>query len=128
MDGLATAPRPRLWRLALWGVLYAAWASALLTPRWGVESARTNLNLTPDEGFWTGKFLHVGVYAFLAASAAWVPARPRWILLALLSLHAVATETIQPFVGRTGSLRDVGLDHLGILAGLGVASWRWRRP
>jgi VanZ family protein len=46
-----------------------------------------------------------------------------------LSLHAVATEALQNLVPtRSGSLRDVGLDHLGILIGAAVSRWRRRAP
>jgi VanZ family protein len=49
------------------------------------------------------------------------------VLLVFWFLHADATEVGQRFVpGRTGSLRDVALDHCGLLIGVAL-SWRWWR-
>ena len=46
----------------------------------------------------------------------------RWLQLALLSGHGMATEFLQTFVpGRSGSLTDVAIDHLGIALGLALA-------
>jgi hypothetical protein len=54
--------------------------------------------------------------------------RTRWLLLALLFGHACGTELLQYLmdVGRTGSVRDVGLDWLGIALGVAL-TWKWYR-
>lgn len=104
----------------------AAWTVGLLTPHPIRVGARV---LPPELRFWVAKALHVSAYAALAALLAWLPIRPRWrwLGLALLVLHGCATEYLQTFVeGRTGSLRDVGLDSLGLALGLAL-SWRWWR-
>jgi VanZ family protein len=117
----------RLWdfgRWSFWLVCVTVWTVALLTT-FPVEVSRRVL---PSEfQFPTAKVLHVSAYAFLAAFVAWLPVRgrARWLLVAFLSLHGFATEYLQTFVPeRSGSLRDVALDHLGILLGL-VIGWRW---
>ena len=50
-------------------------------------------------------------------------------LLFFLMAHAVGTEYVQlRWSGRDGCLRDVLIDHAGILLGL-ILSWkRWTRP
>jgi VanZ family protein len=65
----------------------------------------------------------------LAMLTGWllVTYRVRWICLACLSFHAFATEFLQQFVERSGSLRDVGLDHLGLALGL-ILTIPWWRP
>jgi len=77
--------------------------------------------------FLLAKALHITAYAVLAGLSGWlrVPCRFRWILLFVLMAHATATELLQLHVeGRTGDLRDVGLDHLGIGLGL-LLTWKW---
>lgn len=117
----------RLWDLGRWTFwvgCVTAWTVALLTT-FPVEVSRRVL--PSDIQFPTAKVLHVSAYAFLTALAAWLPARGRafWLLVAFLSLHGFATEYLQTFVpSRGGSLRDVALDHLGILLGLAIG-WRW---
>ena len=71
----------------------------------------------------------LAVLAFLAATTACllVPVRWRWGLLIFLVLHGCGTELGQRFVPtRSGSVRDVVLDCLGIGFGLAV-SWKWFR-
>jgi len=71
-----------------------------------------------------GKLGHIAGYATLAGLTCALPISARlWLgALALLSVHGFLTEFIQTFVPkRTGQLSDVGLDHLGVLLGLGVA-------
>jgi VanZ family protein len=119
------------WLWAVWVLYLVVWTAALLRP----EPARVNTEVLPEQAqFPAAKALHVGSYALLAALACWLPLRPgrRWLLFAALSLHAFGTEFLQRFVElRTGSLTDVGLDHVGLAVGLFVG-WRlgaaWKRP
>jgi VanZ family protein len=110
------------WRLLLWPVwltVFALWTAALLTT-FPVEVNKALF--TPEAGFTAGKSLHVAAYAGLTLLGLVLPLPAGWRLapVAVLSLHAFGTEWVQPFVGRTGSLRDVLLDHLGILLGLAL--------
>jgi VanZ family protein len=87
--------------------------------------------LGPTGEFMLAKALHVGVYAGLTVLIAFMrlPVRWCWVGIGLLSLHAFLTEWGQTMVpGRFGSLRDVAIDHLGIVLG-GLLAWRWwRKP
>jgi VanZ family protein len=117
---------PRLFRWLVFLTFIALWTGALLV-RNPVDPEKAHQLRREILVF--GKSLHVVAYAGMAGLAGWVqaPGRSRWILLALLPLHAVATEFLQRFTPtRTGSLRDVGLDCLGLAIGLAV-SWRWWR-
>jgi VanZ family protein len=107
-----------------WWVCLAVWTAALLTTTpaaIGKEALPTHLH------FPTAKALHVCAYAFLTTYAARLPVgRMRWLLLALLSLHAAGTEFLQLFVpGRTGKVTDVLIDHVGIVLGLSLSWKRW---
>jgi VanZ family protein len=91
------------------------WTYELLAPN---PVPRWILDLIPDEWkFYMAKGLHVAGYAFLTLLAAFLPI-PRWyfyLVVGGLFLHGVATEVGQSFVaGRTGSLRDVLLDWIGV--------------
>ncbi len=116
-------------RLGLWWLAVAVWTLGLLTP----HPVRLSKELfTASVGFSLAKALHVSAYAVLTACIPWLGLRRgRWWLLVFLSFHAAATEFLQQWVPeRTASLRDVGLDHLGILLGL-LGTWRlWsvKRP
>jgi hypothetical protein len=124
--------RTKPWRAALawaaWCLFLGAWTAALLTPQ-PVQLA--DATLPEATVFPAAKLLHVSAYAFLALSGTWLGLRApfSWPLLVLLSIHALGTEYLQQFVDlRTGSWRDVGLDHLGIALGLGLTvGWRWWR-
>jgi VanZ family protein len=120
----ATTVLTRRW--VIWGICVAVWTLALVTP----QPAEIAQDVLPQQAhFPISKTLHVSAYAFLTALAAWLRVRgpKRWLLVAFLSLHGFLTEYIQNFVPlRTGTWRDVGLDHLGILLGLAV-SWKWWR-
>jgi VanZ family protein len=109
----------RRWGLLLWWVVVALWTAALITP---YPIRASHEMLPPDVGFSIGKTLHIGVYAVLACALPWlVRGGARWWLLGFLSFHAAVTELIQQFVpDRTGSLSDVGINHIGILLGVGV--------
>jgi VanZ family protein len=113
-----------IWRWLAWSLFLLAWTLALLTPQ-PVQVADAVL---PDDAvFPTSKALHVTAYALLAILTAALPLRhrTRWWLLGLLVLHAAGTEFGQQFVPpRTGSLRDVGLDQVGLVLGV-VCTWKW---
>ncbi len=118
---------PRI-RWAVWSLYLLAWSAALLTPH-PMGAARALL--PSDLRFLAAKALHVSAYALLAILTGWLRAGPRsrWLLLALLSGHAFATEFGQRFVAlRTGSWRDVGLNHLGLLLGVALTWYWWRSP
>lgn len=125
-DGETTVAesRPAHWlHWLLWLGFVTGWTIALLTPQ-PVELAREML---PDEALFPSfKLAHLGCYAFLAGfGLRLIPnASGRGWLLAFASGHAFLTEFLQQFVpGRTATLFDVGVDHLGIAAGVLIA-WR----
>jgi hypothetical protein len=111
-------------RWLLWWSCVAVWTVGLLSR----DPMKVSQDILPQEYHFTvSKAVHVSAYAFLAATTAWlpVPVRWRWGLVAFLVLHGCGTEFGQLYVEtRTGSLRDVGLDCLGIVIGL-AASWKW---
>ena len=113
-------------RWALWVVCVVVWTLMLVTP----HPARVMHDVLPEKATWpVAKAGHISAYAFLTVLSTWLGVRggKRWLLLAFLSLHGMATEYIQTFVpGRTGCWEDVGIDHLGILLGLAL-SWKWWR-
>jgi VanZ family protein len=82
-----------------------------------------------EYSFSISKTLHVSAYALFAVLSAALPvsARRRWLLIVVMSAHAFLTEFGQVFVeDRHPSLRDVGIDHLGMLLGMAL-SWKWWR-
>ena len=103
-----------------------AWTCALWSPV-PQESARDTLG-SDWHVFLFGKGLHVSVYAFLTVLGGTVRRfGNRWVwVLPTLIAHAGLTELVQPYVGRTGSLRDVGLDTIGVVIG-GLIVWALRR-
>ena len=113
-------------RWVIWGLYVLAWTRSLL-----VENP---VDPGPDKElqfqlFLFSKAVHVTAYALFAALSGWLhlPARRRWLLLVFMSLHAFATEFGQQFFKtRHPSLRDVGLDHAGILLGI-MLTWGWWR-
>jgi VanZ family protein len=111
-------------RWLLWVVCLVIWTILLLTSA-PAHFAREHVN--PYTNLPISKFLHIGAYAFLAALAGTLNLRHRWILLVVLALHGVMTEVLQTFVpDRSGSLRDVLIDHVGIALGV-LISWAWWR-
>jgi VanZ family protein len=112
-----------LW--AAWLMILTGWTWALVTP----YPVQIKQEVLPrEEGIPTGKILHVAAYAFLTGFAAFLPSRGgwRWLPVLVLSLHGFGTEFWQLFVPlRTGSLRDVALDHAGILLGLLLTMKCW---
>jgi len=111
-------------RWVLWLVLLSIWTVVLLTS----EPVRfTRKHITPRTDLPVSKFVHVGAYAFLTATAVFLPLSGwrRWLLVLALSLHGTVTEYLQTFVNmRTGQLLDVLLNHLGIALGL-MLTYRW---
>jgi VanZ family protein len=113
------------WRWVLWSFFVILWTAALLTTE-PVHVAHAVL--ASPVIFPTAKLLHVSAYALLAVLSGWlfVPARWRWLLLVFLCFHAFGTEFFQQFVPERGpSLRDVGIDHIGIAIGLALSSRWW---
>jgi VanZ family protein len=116
--------RKLLLRGAGWCLCVGLWTVALLTTR----SMEVGKAVTPSTMHYpASKGLHICVYAFLTLFITWLPLRRwRWMLLALLSLHAAGTEYCQQFIpGRTGLVSDVLLDHIGLLLGLALTWKRW---
>lgn len=115
----------RRW-LIFFGLCLVVWTIGLLTPRIG-QSSVGSLG-SSEVKFYFSKLLHIGAYAVLALMAGQASSSRRlaWTLLIILSLHAGLTEYLQLFVERGGSIRDVGLDHLGIALGVAVGWRRWR--
>lgn len=113
-------------RQAAWWLAVVVWSAALLTP----YPARAGKEVfTPEAGFSLSKTLHVAAYACLTALLPWLGPRGdrRWWPVVFLALHAAATEFLQQWVPeRTGSLRDVALDLLGIALGLACTWKAWR--
>jgi len=120
-------------RWAVWLAFLVVWSVALLVPDpigFLLQHKPESLELTHQTTFLMAKTLHVSAYAFAAILTGWLraPGKWRWVLLAFWFVHAGATEVGQLFVpGRTGSIRDVALDHIGLLIGVAI-SWRWWRP
>lgn len=108
----------------LFVVSLAAWTVALLIP---VPKTADRIG-GAELKFIISKVLHATAYAYLTVVAAQMTLsiRQRWLILGLLSFHAFLTEFLQQFVNRGASLRDVGLDHFGILIGLLASRPRWR--
>ncbi len=113
-------------RWALWWIVLAVWTWMLLSPEAPHAVAAV---VSHDLHFWVSKSGHVAGYTVLAVLAGCLPVRfgfrVGWWLF--LVGHAGLTEWIQLYVpGRGGSIRDVGLDVLGITLGL-LLLLAWRR-
>ena len=124
LPSLAAWPPTLRW--LIWGVYVVTWTYYLLTP----NPPLRDMFLEPTSRYLIAKTVHVGAYAVLTILCSWLPVRGRWrwLLVAFVSLHGMATEYLQQFFERGSSWRDVGFDHLGLALGL-VISWRWwRRP
>jgi VanZ family protein len=121
------------WRWVVWVAFLCVWSVALLVPDpigFLLAYKPKGIKVTHEMTFLMAKTLHVTAYAIAAILTGWLraPGSWRWVLLAFWFVHAGATEIGQLFVpGRTGSLRDVGLDHFGLIIGVAI-SWRWWRP
>ena len=113
------------WQYGVWALCVAGWTVSLLVPLPKVDLPDDHPLMVTK--FVVSKVLHVTVYAALAVLTGWLraPARARLLLLFFLMAHAAVTEHLQTYIPRrTGSARDVCVDHLGVLAGLAL-SWRW---
>lgn len=111
--------------LAVFAAFLIAWTIALLSP---VPHESAEKVLGNDFGvFLFGKALHIGSYAFLTVLGGTVTVFGRrwwWVFPGLLA-HGSLVEIIQPHVGRTGRIEDVGLDLIGIaIGGLLILGWR----
>ncbi len=111
-------------RWAVWAMYLILWSVALLTTYPADVGQRV---LPPAWHYVAAKALHICAYAGLAILTGWLraPARYRWLLLLLLSLHGAGTEFGQLFVPRRhASFADIGFDHIGLFWGL-ILSWPW---
>ncbi len=97
MDAQVQLRGPQTLRLALWWMGIAVWTVGLLTPQpvWVLHET-----VPAEAGYPLSKGLHVFAYAVLAAAVPWLglTGSRRWWLVALLSLHAFATEWGQTWV------------------------------
>jgi hypothetical protein len=114
-------------RWLIWCVFALFWTLGLVLP--GVHPP--GVGHTEQEIIWAkfffAKSLHLVVYAVWAGYTGWLrpPLASRILLLFFMMSHAVATEIAQTFTpDREGCLRDVAIDHAGILLGL-IATWNW---
>lgn len=109
----------------VWSLYTVAWTASLLLP----------VPVQPGEGlrspaslFAIAKTTHIAAYALFAVLTGWLAsaAGHRLWLLAFVVVHAGATEFLQWLLptGRTGCLRDVGLNLVGITLGVALG-WRW---
>ncbi len=132
------AEKPDPWtkvRWTIWFLFLVGWSTALLVPDpigffLFFLKKTSGQSVSTETTFWMAKTLHVSAYACAAILTGWLrtPGSWRWVLLLFWFVHAGATEFGQLFVpGRTGSLRDVALDHAGLLLGVAI-SWPWWRP
>jgi VanZ family protein len=111
----------------VWAALLALWTFGLLAP----DPVPPGVSVPRGFAFPVAKCLHVSAYTLLAALLAWLPVGPglRWALALGLVLHGGATEFVQTFIPtRTGTLRDVALDTLGVTLGVALSWAWWRRP
>ena len=108
----------------VFAIFLGLWTWKLLEPNPVPEKITEGWSL--DLKFVAAKMLHVCGYGFLTLLAAWLPVRRSyfWAVVGLLMLHAIGSEIGQSYVkNRTGSLRDVGFDWLGIALALLVLRW-----
>jgi VanZ family protein len=114
--------QPSRWLWLPWLAVLALWTVGLVIPDPGGGSDSA---WRLSRYFLVSKGMHLGVYALLAAGAAFLPGRGYW-LLGLLALHAALTEVAQTFVpARSGSIRDVLINLLGLLIGFCLTWRRW---
>src|SRR5438105_413186 len=117
------------WRWFLWSAYAIAWTVSLLVP----VPVHPGDDPAAREGlFLFSKAVHISAYAVFTALTGWlaVRGRARWLMLGVLSLHALGTEGLQYLMdlGRVGCWSDVGIDHIGIALGLAWSLKCWRSP
>jgi VanZ family protein len=127
MDGISTRFTQRRQAVVwfIWLLCLCLWTLALLT---SFPVQVKDAVLPPQAGYHASKLLHVCAYAFLAGFAAWLLPDQllRFLPILVLSVHAFGTEYLQQFVAlRTGSLTDVGFNHVGLVLGLMLTWWKW---
>jgi len=124
-------PRRLLIHSAILLLFLVLWTWKLLEPHPVPEEISEGL-AKAGLSYIAAKTLHAAGYAFLAILAVTLPAPRRWrgFLVGLLVWHGIATEIGQTFIpNRTGRVRDVFIDWLGIGLGLlAVLLWKRRRP
>ncbi|HEX3315747.1 MAG TPA: VanZ family protein [Gemmataceae bacterium] len=114
-------------RRIAWIAFTVLWTVALTAPIGKIEAFRSNSLLEGEVRIVVAKILHALAYAsWTILTASLLPSFGGRIgLLFCLMTHAVCTEYVQlRWSGRDGCLRDVLIDHAGILVGL-VLSWKW---
>ncbi len=119
--GGGVGSRVKYLHFLVFALVFGLWTWKLLEPTPIPESLGGRLG---DWKFYAAKLLHAGAYAFLTVLATTLPLPRywRWYFVGLLALHGIATEIGQTFVpNRTGSVRDVVIDWVGI--GLGLLTW-----
>ena len=118
-------------RWIAWIAFTALWTIALVAPVGKIEAFRSDSVLSGDYRIVVAKIVHALAYASWTILTASLLPRfgGRIALLFFLMAHAAGTEYVQlRWSGRDGCLRDVLIDHAGILLGL-LLSWkRWTRP
>src|SRR5262245_58204057 len=114
----SAAPRWGRLRWAAWAAFAVAWSLALLLP---VPDAGVRA-VGQENTFLVSKLIHLGGYTVLTLLGLALPGWWRWAGLAFASLHAGGSEFCQwllvEWMHRHGCWEDVGLDHIGIAAGL----------
>ena len=119
---------PRL-RWAVWLVALAGYTYLLVVPNDWLPpwlQIRVSKKITTELTF--GKLAHVASYAILTAGTFLLPIGwTGWAVCAVgMSLHGFGTEYVQTFTGRQGCWSDVGIDHIGIVAGLLLGGLAYR--
>jgi VanZ family protein len=131
---LATIRRKPMGKTAITlrnAALWLLWAGSLALLTYGLLSPdppKVGEAYVPSPlRFWASKAVHVGGYAYLSALVGFLPltARGEGRLRLLLVAHGAATEYLQTFVDRYGSVMDVGIDTAGVILGwASVLLWR----
>lgn len=108
---------PYRWHASAYFILIILWTVALLSTIPTRQSQ--GWDWTPDARFYFSKLVHVCAYLVLTilGLTLFTSKKSQLILLFFLCCHGAVTEYFQQFTGRTGSVRDVFLDYLGIITG-----------
>lgn len=117
---VTTAVRRWLW--VGWGTALAVWTYMLLSPEVSKELGEI---VPTTQRYVASKGLHVAGYAFFAIIVPYLTdsIRFRRTLWFSLVAHGILTECIQPYVGRSGEVRDAILDTVGVGMGLMLSRW-----